>query len=192
MRRPALYDRLLNQLDARGARYQVIEHPCEGRTEVVSRYRRNPLAQAAKCIVVRVALGRRHRRYVLAVVPGDRRVDLSAVCHLYGGVSAAFAQRETAERLAGCVSGCIMPLSYHPDLPVVVDRRLLTQPCLYFNAARLDRSVVLHTDDYLALARPRVAAIAEAAGGAEMAPPAIPRLQPAATGGYTLRGNSES
>ncbi|GGZ03729.1 hypothetical protein GCM10010365_23280 [Streptomyces poonensis] len=56
------------------AGFRLIDHPPEGHTERASRLRRHPLAQAAKCIVVRVARGRRSRRYVLAVVPGDRRV----------------------------------------------------------------------------------------------------------------------
>jgi Ala-tRNA(Pro) deacylase len=36
----------------------------------------------------------------------------------------------------------------HPDVAVVVDPTLFDQRGLYFNAARLDRSVRLDTDDY--------------------------------------------
>jgi Ala-tRNA(Pro) deacylase len=155
------YHRLITLLDGGCARYRLIDHASAGSTDVVSRLRGNPLAAAAKCIVVRVGLSKRERQYLLAVVPGDRRVDLELVRRLYRGRDAAFAQREVAERLAGCVSGSILPFSFHPDLQVVVDRRLLVHDQLYFNAARLDRSMELCTEDYLVLARPLIAHITE-------------------------------
>jgi Ala-tRNA(Pro) deacylase len=48
------YTRLISLLDAHGARYRLIDHEPEGRTEVVSPMRGNALAQAAKCIVLMV------------------------------------------------------------------------------------------------------------------------------------------
>jgi Ala-tRNA(Pro) deacylase len=47
-----------------------------------------------------------------------------------------------------------------PAVELVVDPQVLAQPRLYFNAARLDRSISLATADYAAIADPRVAAIA--------------------------------
>ncbi|WP_420823490.1 YbaK/EbsC family protein [Streptomyces natalensis] len=47
-----------------------------------------------------VKLGKKTKRHVLAVVPGDRRVDLGAVKALLGGSYAGFATPEVAERLA--------------------------------------------------------------------------------------------
>lgn len=79
-----------------------------------------------------------------------------------------------AERLAGSVSGSVMPFARHPDLDLVVAPELLVHDEIFFNAARLDRSVALATDDYLALARPRVGPIAQhpAAGPAARPEPA--------------------
>jgi Ala-tRNA(Pro) deacylase len=44
---------------------------------------------------------------------------------------------------------------------LVVDPSLLANDELYFNAARLDRSMVLKTSDYTALAKPRLERIVE-------------------------------
>lgn len=161
---PAAYDRLIALLDEGGARYRLIDHAPEGRTELVSALRGNTLPQAAKCIVVMVKIGKKTKRHVLAVVPGDRRVDLGAVKELLGGTYAGFATPQIAEELAGSVSGTILPFSFHPDLELVVDPDLLAHEEIYFNAARLDRSMALVTADYQTLARPRTAAVAEAAG----------------------------
>ena len=157
-----VYDRLLSMLDDAGARYRVIEHEPEGRTEVVSGYRGNPIAAAAKCIVVMVKIGKKTTRYFLAVVPGDARVDLAALKASVGGTYVAFASTDKAEALAGSVSGTILPFSFHPDLELIVDPALLEHEEIFFNAARLDRSLALSADDYRKLADPQVRQITAA------------------------------
>lgn len=154
-----LYDRLVADLEAGGARYRLIDHAPEGRTELVSVLRGHDVRLAAKCLIVMVKVGKKQSRYVLAVVPGDARVDLQAVRALVGGTYVAFAGRDKAEELAGSVSGTVLPFSYHPRLELVADPALFEAPELFFNAARLDRSIALATDDYARLAAPRVAPI---------------------------------
>lgn len=149
-------ERLMATLDAEGAHYRVIEHPPEGRTIEVSAHRGHPVAQAAKCMVVMVKLGKRTSRYFLAVVPGDARVDLAALKTLAGGTYVAFASTAKAESLAGSEAGTILPFSSHPDLHLVVDPGLLEHDEIFFNASRLDRSLALDTKDYLRLANPHV------------------------------------
>jgi Ala-tRNA(Pro) deacylase len=160
------YSRLITYLDGQGASYRLIDHAPEGRTEFVSPLRGNALSQAAKCIVLMVKLGKKVTRYVLCVVQGDARVDLEAVKRLLGGTYVAFASPDIAERLAGSVAGTILPFSFHPDLELVVDPALLENEEIYFNAARLDRSMVLKARDYVALASPRIERIARS-GDAE-------------------------
>lgn len=156
------YERLIVALDAFGARYRLIDHAPEGRTELVSALRGHDVARAAKCLVVMVKVGKKQTRYVLAVVPGDARLDLPAVKALLGGTYAGFAATDRAEELAGSVTGTVLPFSYSPQLELIVDPRLLTFPELFFNAGRLDRSVALVTEDYLRMATPRVEPITAA------------------------------
>ena len=167
------HTRLITWLDAQGAPYRLIDHPPEGRTEVVSPMRGNALAQAAKCLVLIVKLGKKVTRYVLAVVPGDARVDFTAVRTLLRASYVAFASPEIAERLAGSVSGTVLPFSFTPDLELLVDPTVLENDEIYFNAARLDRSMALATKDYLAVAHPRLERIAirEARPGADAIEP---------------------
>lgn len=157
------YERLIALLDERGASYRLIDHAPEGRTELVSAMRGNTLQQAAKCIVLLVKIGKKVTRYVLAVVPGDARVDLGAVKALLGATYVAFASSDIAERLAGSVAGAILPFSFTPELELVTDPALLDHEEIYFNAARLDRSMALRARDYIALAQPRIERIAAVA-----------------------------
>ena len=155
------YTQLIEFLDQHGVSYRLIDHAPEGRTEIVSPLRGNALSQAAKCIVLMVKIGKKVTRYVLAVIPGDARVDLQAVKTLMHGTYVTFASSDIAERLAGSVTGTILPFSFNPELELVVDPSLLENNELYFNAARLDRSMVLKTSDYIAVAKPRLGRIAE-------------------------------
>jgi len=138
-----------------------MDHAPEGRTEIVSPMRGNALQQAAKCIVMMVKIGKKVTKYILGVVPGDARVDLNAVKVLLGGTYISFASAEIAERLAGCVAGTILPFAFHPELELVADPSLLRNDEIYFNAARLDRSMALKVSDYVAVAKPRLERIAE-------------------------------
>jgi Ala-tRNA(Pro) deacylase len=156
------YTQLITLLDRHAVNYRLIDHPPEGRTDIVSSMRGNTLAQAAKCIILIVKIGKKVTKYVLAVVPGNARVNLAAIKALFGGTYAAFATAEIAERLAGSVAGTILPFSFKPELELITDPSLLAQDELYFNAARLDRSMVLKTRDYMAIAKPRLEQIAEA------------------------------
>src|ERR1051325_6490891 len=103
------YAKLITLLDQHGAHYRLIDHEPEGRTEVVSPMRGNALSQAAKCIVLMVKIGKKITKYVLAVVPGDTRVDLNAVKALMKGTYVSFASPDIAERLAGSVAGTVLP-----------------------------------------------------------------------------------
>lgn len=156
------YKRLVALLDEQGARYRLIDHTPEGRTEFVSRMRGNALSQAAKCIILIVKIGKKTTTYVLGVVPGNARVDLNAVKALMNGTYVSFASPDIAERLAGCVSGTVLPFAFDPTLNLIVDPSLLQNDELYFNAARLDRSIALNTRDYVTLAKPRIERIAGA------------------------------
>lgn len=156
------HEQLLALLEEHGADYRVIDHRPEGRTQAASELRGHSLREAAKCIVLRVSSGKGPSRYVLAVIPGDRRVDIDAVKSLFDAKYVGFAKTETTERLAGSVVGSVLPFSLHPDLELIVDPGVLEVPVLYFNAARLDRSIQLNAADYERIARPRVAMIAAA------------------------------
>jgi Ala-tRNA(Pro) deacylase len=162
------YSKLIRLLDESGAPYRLLDHPPEGRTDIVSQFRGHHPSQAAKCIIVMLKLGKKETKYILAVVPGDRRLDLQALKALFAATYITFASAEIAERLAGSPAGTILPFVMNPDVELIVDPSLRELSVLYFNAARLDRSIALNTGDYLAIAKPRFAAIAAPPAGHDL------------------------
>lgn len=156
------YRRLIDLFEATGTDYTLIDHAPAGVTEEVSALRGNPVSSAAKAIILLVKVDKKTTRHVLAVVPGDRRVDLDAIRALYAARYVGFCDAGTAERLARAIPGTVLPFSFDPDLDLVADPAIVAEPKLYFNAARLDRSVAISGADYVRLAEPRIAVITSA------------------------------
>jgi len=157
------YEKLIELLDASKARYRLIDHEPEGQTDKVSALRGHSVEAAAKCIVLIVKVGKKTSKFVLAVVPGNARVDTARIKALFNGATyAGFAATDVAERLAGSVAGTVLPFTFNPDLLLIADPGIQLHEELFFNAARLDRSMALRTVDYLALAKPRLEKIAQA------------------------------
>ena len=111
-------------------------------------------------MVVMAKIGKKVTRYLLAVVPGDARVDLGTIKALVRGTYTSFASPEIAEELAQSVVGTVLPFSFDERLELIVDPEVLSPPEMFFNAARLDRSVALSTKDYQRIAQPRLEPIA--------------------------------
>jgi Ala-tRNA(Pro) deacylase len=155
-----VFDRLVALLSEARAKFRVIEHEAEGRSEKISVIRGNRPDQAAKAMVLDVRGGGGGRRNVLAILPGNRKLDFDAVANLFEARKCGFASPESAQALTGCAMGAVPPFSFNPDLAVVVDENLLKNDTLYFNAGRLDRSMELDTKDWIATAKPRIARIA--------------------------------
>jgi len=108
-----------------------------------------------------IKIGKKVTQFVLAVVPGDTRVRLDAIKSLKGGTYAGFAPPERAEELAASVVGTVLPFAIDPRLELIADPAIKEHDEIFFNAARLDRSIGLRTEDYIRLANPRFELIAQ-------------------------------
>jgi len=155
-----MFDRIVSMLSDANAKFRVIEHEPEGRSDKISAIRGNRPDQAAKAMVLDVRGGGAGKRHVLAILPGNRKLDFTAVAGLFAARKCGFASPDTAQELTGCVMGSVPPFSLNPALAIVVEQDLLGNDTLFFNAGRLDRSMELDTKDWLAVAQPRIARIA--------------------------------
>lgn len=155
-----IHEQLRMLLDREGAVYRVIEHQPEGRTELIAQIRGNRLEQAIKSIVIQVRLKKKEHIYCLANVPGDCRIDLDGIKGHFQAEGAAFASREKAQELTGCVMGAVPPFSFNEQLQVLADPLIQENEEVVFNAGRLDRSIFMKLADYVRIAKPQLVKIA--------------------------------
>ena len=156
-----IHEQLRALLDKERATYRVIEHEPEGSTEVIAKIRGNRIEQSIKSMVLQVRVTRKENIYCLANVPGDCRIDLEGVTKHFNADSAAFAKREKAQELTGCVIGAIPPFSFNEELQLLADPLIQENDEVVFNAGRLDRSIMMKLSDYLRIAKPQLVSIAQ-------------------------------
>ena len=155
-----IHEQLCALLDKEGAVYRVIEHEAEGRTEMIAKIRGNRIEQSIKSMTLQVRLTRKENIYCLANVPGDCRIDFDAVKNHFNADSVAFAFRDKAQELTGCVIGAIPPFSFNEQLQVLADPLIQQNEEVVFNAGRLDRSIFMELADYIRIAKPILVKIA--------------------------------
>jgi Ala-tRNA(Pro) deacylase len=156
-----IHELLRSLLDREGASYRVIEHEPEGRTEVIAKIRGNKIQQSIKSMVLQVRLKPKENIYCLANIPGDCRVDFGGVKNHFSADSVAFAQKEKAQELTGCIIGAIPPFSFNERLILLADPLIRENEEVVFNAGRLDRSILMKLSDYIRIAHPRLVPIAQ-------------------------------
>ena len=117
------------------------------------RHPRQPARPGGQGDGARRAGGGSGKRHVLAILPGNRKLDFNAVAAPFEARK-CFASPDTAQALTGCVMARSR-LSLDPALAIVVDQDLLANDTLFFNAGRLDRSMELDTKDWLVAAAAR-------------------------------------
>jgi Ala-tRNA(Pro) deacylase len=146
------YSKILSLLDSEGCQYELISHPPAGETVAASRIRGHELCEAAKSLVLE-AIEREsaNRKYYLAVVPGDRKVDLKFLRGVFNVKRVQFASESKARELTGCVMGAVPPFTFHEALKVVLDMAIMESERVVFNAGKLDLSIAMKTDDFLKL-----------------------------------------
>ena len=155
-----IHEQLCALLDKEGAVYRVVEHEAEGRTELIAQIRGNRIEQSIKSMTLQVRLTRKENIYCLANVPGDCRIDFDGVKKYFNADSVAFAAREKAQALTGCVIGAIPPFSFSDQLQVFADPLIRENEEVVFNAGRLDRSIFMKLSDYIRIAKPQMVKIA--------------------------------
>ena len=115
-----------------------------------------PLEQTVKTLVV--ALG--DKRHALALMPGDRELDLKRMAKACKIKRAGMASPATAERLTGYKVGGISPFGLTSPLPAVMDSRLLDYDCVLINGGQRGTMLEMSPGDIARLLEGTIADIA--------------------------------
>ncbi len=153
---------VLRLLEQRGIPYEAFTLPPEklGAREVAQRLG-VPAAQVFKTIVV-VREGR--GKPILAVVPGDREVDLKALARAVGEKKVHLPTEREAERLTGLQAGGISPLALAGRrFQVVFDQAVQEWEAIHISGGERGLNLRVPVNALLALLHPLVAPISRGA-----------------------------
>ena len=100
-------------------------------------------------------------RYVLAMVPGDRRADARRVAEAAGATKARVAGAEQVEDATGFAPGAVAPFPLRNVDTVLIERRLLVYPLVWVGGGSERHLVQIAPGDLVALTRARPADLVE-------------------------------
>jgi Ala-tRNA(Pro) deacylase len=143
-------ERVRNYLMEHGVRYETHSHPTAYTTSEIAEAEQVPGEQVAKVVMLRAG-----DRTVMAVVPGDRMVDLEkAAAELDVDEVRLAEESEFSPLFPDCEIGAEPPFGALYDVSTVVDLSL-DSPQITFNAGTHQETITLGLDDYLELTNPK-------------------------------------
>ena len=102
-------------------------------------------------------------KWVVALVPGDRRADSAKIARAAGSVKAKIASPEQVERATGFVAGAVAPFPLPGVDRVLVDRNLLSHKLVWIGAGSPSHMAVIAPGDLVRLARAQTMDVVEPA-----------------------------
>jgi Cys-tRNA(Pro)/Cys-tRNA(Cys) deacylase len=145
-------------LDRLGIAYELREYqydPEELGAEKIAQAIGLPLNQVFKTLVAR---GDRSG-VLLAVLPGDRELDLKALARLSGDRKVEMAPLKEVQPLTGYIRGGVTALAGKKDYPVYVDELINAHERIAVSAGVRGTQMVLAPQDYLRAVKATVGAI---------------------------------
>jgi Ala-tRNA(Pro) deacylase len=147
-----VFDRLRDWLRQRGVTFTVLRHEPVFTSEQAAAVRGTSLASGAKALVVKAG-----DRFVLLVLPADRKLDSRKARDVLGVKALRFATKEEVVNLTGLQPGSIPPFGSLFDLPAYCEPALASQASINFNAGDHAISIQMAYADYIEAEKPVLA-----------------------------------
>ena len=146
-------------LDERGIEYREVHHQPTFTSEQSAAARGESIRIGGKALLLKV--GDEFKLFVLSAV---LKLDSKAIRKHLGVRTSRFANKEELAELTGLVPGCVPPFG-EPILPfkLYVDESIARNERIAFNAGSLTYSIIMSTEDYVALAQPEIFRFADPA-----------------------------
>ncbi len=152
----SVFDRLTELLDQRQVAYSVLRHRPVYTSSEAAEVRGTSLASGAKALVCKG-----DNRFVMFVLPADRRLASRQVRQQLGWRSLRFADAEEVRTLTSLSPGSIPPFGSLFELPTYCDILLADQPRINFNAGDHAISLSMSYGDYVTVEQPVMGTFAE-------------------------------
>lgn len=144
-----IYDQIIKLLDKHEVVYETFEHEPVITSEQAAAVRGNDLAMGAKAMIMRSK-----GKFYQAVISGEKKIDMNKLKGILKTKSLSFASPEEVKHLTGCDVGGVPPFGNLFNIPVYLDKHILQQKIIDFNAGLRTHSIEMPLKDYLAIVNP--------------------------------------
>ncbi|MFC1722869.1 YbaK/EbsC family protein [Nanoarchaeota archaeon] len=147
----AAFEKIKQLLEEKGIEYEFKEHEAVRTSEEAAAVRGDDLKIGAKALVFKAG-----DRFVMCVLSAAKKIDSKRLKKILGTKKLRFATPEEVMNKTGCEPGGVPPFGNVFELDVYVDKSLLENEFMAFNAGERTKSLRMKTEDYLQLVRPEV------------------------------------
>jgi Ala-tRNA(Pro) deacylase len=151
-----VFETLSERLTAAGIAFDVLRHAPVFTSQEAADVRGTSLSSGAKALVCKA-----DERFVMFVLPADRKLASTQARAQAGIKSLRFANREEVEQLTALTPGSIPPFGSLFNLPTYCDRRLADETRINFNAGDHAISLSMTYADYQKFEQPTLGDFAE-------------------------------
>jgi Ala-tRNA(Pro) deacylase len=150
---PTAPERLKMLFEKEKVPYRVIPHP-----EVYTAPELAASIHASGRKVAKVVMVLADGRYVMAVIPSHRQLDLNRFAEVIGAVQVSLATEAVLEKLfPDCELGAMPPFGNLYELQVFVDESLTREPEIFFQPGTHHEMIVIRYADFERLVHPATA-----------------------------------
>ena len=153
-----LVEKIQNILKEGGCEFETFEHEPVRTSEEASKIRTGyGIDQGAKALIVRVRKSGVGKSFAMFVVQGSKKFDANKVKQVFGLSDLRFAtEAEVTEITNGVEIGGVPPFGNLFNIPVYVDRGLLGNEKIVFNAGDRSFSIGMKVSDWQNIVNPIV------------------------------------
>lgn len=130
-------------LDEHPLPYDIARHRHTQSSLDTAQAAHQPAERVAKCLLLKG-----EERYLLMVLPADRRLHLGELHRAMRTQIGLATEDEVANVFADCETGAIPPTGMLYDLDTIVDDALLMQPDIYFEAGDHEQLIHMKQADF--------------------------------------------
>lgn len=144
--------RVTEFLDESAVPYQVTEHAPTFTAQQMAAAEHEPGKYVAKPVIIKV-----DGKYIMCVLAACNKIDLGALKGQLGAKSVDLApENEIGEIFEDCELGAEPPFGNLYDLPVIMDKALVNDDHIIFQAGSHSQAIKMSMDDYRSLVEPKV------------------------------------
>jgi Ala-tRNA(Pro) deacylase len=138
-----VFENIKEILEKRGISYSVFEHEPVYTSRQAAIVRGAELKTGVKAMVLKTGEG----RFVLVLVPADKRVDIGKIKELEKTKKVELASPEEVLGATGCQVGSVPPFGFRKKLKTYFEEAILENECINFNAGEHTKSIGMRSKD---------------------------------------------
>jgi Ala-tRNA(Pro) deacylase len=145
-------------LEEHNCRFERLPHEPTYSAQRLAQQLHVPGREIAKTVLLRAGSG---NQFVVAVLPGSRKIDFEKVAKLFGNGKVQLATEfEIAAHCPDCEFGVLPPFGSRYGMKTIVDSNLAADEEIVFDANTHNEAIRMRFNDFVEFEDPLVAAIA--------------------------------